>query len=100
MAKAGRSRLDQERRRLHYSSRKLQEGTPHRVADHTCPICGKQCFLSSRIAKAVASRIHPGQKMRFYTCNGKWHMTSVDAETMGRYREKDFRRAQHGEADR
>jgi hypothetical protein len=73
------------------------EGSPLRVSLHTCEVCGKQCFDSQRSAKSAAPRIFPGKKMRFYQCGDYWHLTSVPADTMSMYRERDFRRAQRAE---
>jgi hypothetical protein len=87
-----------EQRKAKYSKHR-PEGTPLRVSLHTCTVCGKQCFESRRSAKSAAPRIPAlaGKQLRYYQCNGYWHMTSVPADTMGRYREMDFRRTQHAE---
>ncbi len=47
----------------------------------TCPECGKKAFTSKENAKAAATVLYPGRKMRTYNCHGTswWHMTSQDA---------------------
>lgn len=84
-----------------YGKRKrTREGSPSRLSMHSCETCGKQCFASRHLAKLGADRAAAGTRIRLYTCNGAWHMTSVPAETMAYYREKDYLRGTHGEADR
>lgn len=45
----------------------------------TGAVCGKKCFRSRREVKSAAAILYPGQRMRFYTCGGWHHMTSVDS---------------------
>lgn len=94
------SRPDPKRKyRYPGTTRKLPEGAPKRLALHSCDTCGKQCFSSRRLAKSVTDRTFPGFQIRFYQCGGLWHFTTVDAGTMGYYRERDTRRAQDAEAN-
>lgn len=40
----------------------------------TCSTCGKQSYRDRRMAKKAAQRIHPGDKLSVYQCDGgNWH---------------------------
>ena len=47
----------------------------------TCASCGKKCYPSRRMARAVARVLYPGRRMRAYPCGEAFHVTSQDAET-------------------
>jgi hypothetical protein len=39
----------------------------------TCPACGKQGYVSRKMAKKGAARLYPGEKMSVYQCGDLWH---------------------------
>ena len=51
-----------------------------------CGFCGKKCYPSRRMARAVARILYPGRRMRAYSCGGEFHVTSQDAGTAARER--------------
>jgi hypothetical protein len=62
------------------------------VPTHTCPVCGKQAYVSKAHAKEWTKKIHQGQKMRYYRCRderteGLWHATSMGAWATMRYKD-------------
>jgi hypothetical protein len=46
-----------------------------------CADCGKKCYPSRKMARAVARILFPGQRMRAYECGGAFHVTSQDADS-------------------
>jgi len=45
-----------------------------------CAACGKKCYPSRKMARAVARVLFPGRRMRAYECGGEFHVTSQDAD--------------------
>ena len=51
-----------------------------------CGTCGKKCYPSRKLARAVARILYPGTRMRAYACGEEFHVTSQDAGTAARER--------------
>lgn len=51
-----------------------------------CGTCGKKCYPSRKLARAVARILYPGTRMRAYGCGEEFHVTSQDAGTAARER--------------
>ena len=45
----------------------------------TCASCGKKCYPTRKLARAVARVLYPGRRMRAYPCGEAFHVTSQDA---------------------
>ena len=64
-----------------------------RLPVSTCGVCGKQGYRSRREARRAARVLHPGRRVRAYSCAGRWHFTSQAAATVAEWKDRNRRGA-------
>jgi len=53
-----------------------------------CPACGKKTYPTRQACEREARRLYPDMTMRVYPCGDWWHMSSQDAATAERERDR------------
>ena len=71
-----------KRHRDHDRERDRNDSRPEFLARLApeCGACGKKCYPSRKLARAVARILYPDRKMRAYGCGEMFHLTSQDAD--------------------